>query len=303
VRGNADTQEERSMITAQHIVDFEQDGFVLLRRAFAPAWVDLVRGGIEQDLRAPGPLHTIQQTKDAPGHFVTDFCMSQRIEALRRFVLESNAGEIAARLMRSTRCNFFYDAMWAKGPGTPKRTPWHQDQPYYPINGRQVCILWMPVDPVVPENSLECIRSSHAWNRWFQPQLSRDARILYGDGDRTFERMPDIEANRHAYDIVSFSMEPGDCVVFAGLNVHGAPGNTSDKRARRALSIVWMGDDAVFAARPGKVRPLFEGHNLRHGDSMDCDYFPRVWPLADDVSATEVGRLRFAEDTTFRASI
>src|SRR5258707_11155694 len=230
---------ELSTITAQQIADFEQDGFVLVRRAFAPEWIELVREGIEQDLRALSPLHTIQQPKDAPGYFVTDFCMSQRIPAFREFVLESNAGEIAARLMRSTRCNFFYDAMWAKGPGTPKRTPWHQDQPYYPIDGRQLCILWVPVDPVSAENSLELVRGSHLWNRWFQPQLSRDAKILYGEGDRTFERMPEIEANRRDYDIVSYEMMPGDCLAFAGLTVHGAPGNASDQRPRRALSTVW----------------------------------------------------------------
>src|SRR5437667_6756702 len=186
---------EQPGITAQKIADFERDGFVVLREAFAAEWVDLAREGIEQDLKTLGPLHTIQQSKDAAGYFVTDFCMSQRIAVLRRFVLDSNAGEIAARLMRSSRCNFFYDAMWAKGPGTPKRTPWHQDQPYYPIDGQQVCILWLPVDPVATESSLEFIRGSHRWNRWFQPQLSRDAKILYGAADRTFERMPDIESD------------------------------------------------------------------------------------------------------------
>jgi len=301
--GSIGSMSERSPVTAHHIADFERDGVVLVRDAFAPAWVDLVRDGIEQDLRALGPLHTIQQEKDAPGYFVTDFCMSQRLEAFRKFVLESNAGEIAAKLMRSARCNFFYDAMWAKGPGTRKRTPWHQDQPYYPINGRQTCVLWMPVDPVSAENSLECIRGSHNWNRWFQPQLSRDARILYGDGDRTFERMPDIEAKRQEYDIVSYDVMPGDCVAFAGLTVHGAAGNASDQRPRRALSTVWMGDDAVFAERPGKVRPLFEGHGLRPGDAMDCDYFPRVWPRPDGTTEAEAGVRRFGAGNTFRASI
>jgi ectoine hydroxylase-related dioxygenase (phytanoyl-CoA dioxygenase family) len=291
------------MITSQHVADFEREGVVVLRGVFASEWVELVRDGIEQDLRALGPLHTVQQEKDAPGYFVTDFCMSQRIAAFRRFILESNAGEIAATLMRSTRCNFFYDAMWAKEPGTRKRTPWHQDQPYYPIDGRQLCVLWMPVDPVLAENSLECIRGSHNWNRWFQPQLSRDARILYGESDLTFERMPDIEATRQGYDIVSYDMVPGDCLAFAGLTVHGAAGNASDHQPRRALSTVWMGDDAVFAERPGKVRPLFEGHGLRPGDPMDCDYFPRVWPRHDSASEAEIGLSRFAEHTTFRASI
>ena len=292
-----DTQ---STITDRHVADFERDGFVVVRRAFSREWIDRVREGIEQDLQALGPLHTIQQTKEAPGYFVTDFCMSQRIPAFREFILDSNAGEIAARLMQSVRCNFFYDAMWAKGPGTPKRTAWHQDQPYYPIDGRQVCILWVPVDPVSAESSLELIRGSHLWKRWFQPQLSRDAKILYGESDRTFERMPEIEASRHDYDIVSNEMMPGDCLAFAGLTVHGAPGNASDQRPRRALSTVWMGDDAVFAERPGKVRPLFEGHGLRPGDPMDCGYFPRVWPRSSNGNA---GLGRFGERAPFRASI
>jgi ectoine hydroxylase-related dioxygenase (phytanoyl-CoA dioxygenase family) len=291
------------MITAQQIADFERHGVVLLRAAVAPEWVELVRDGIEQNLRALGPLHTIQQEKDAPGYFVTDFCMSQRIPSFRRFALESNAGEIAARLMRSRRCNFFYDGMWAKGPRTPKRTRWHQDQPYYPVDGRQLCVLWMPVDPVSADSSLECIRGSHRWNRWFQPELSRDARVLFGESDRTFERMPDIEADRPSYDIVSFDMVPGDCVAFAGMTVHGAPGNASDLHARRALSTVWLGDDAIFAVRPGKVRPYFEGHGLKPGDPMDCHYFPRVWPRDNGSGEAAVGRIRFAEDTSFRASI
>jgi len=291
------------MFTDRIIAGFERDGVVALRGVFALEWVELVRKGIELDLEALGPLHTIQQEKDAPGYFVTDFCMSQRIPEFRRFVLESAAGEIAARLMRSTRCNFFYDGLWAKGPGTPKRTRWHQDQPYYPIDGRQICIIWMPVDPVSAESSLECIRGSHRWNRWFQPELSRDARVLFGERDRTYERMPDIDSHRREYDIVSFDMAPGDCVVFAGLTVHGAPGNVSDQRPRRALSTVWMGDDAVFAERPGKVRPYFEGHGLRPGDAMDCDYFPRVWPRPGRGADAPLGSLRFGEGTPFRASL
>jgi ectoine hydroxylase-related dioxygenase (phytanoyl-CoA dioxygenase family) len=294
---------EPPMITARDIAEFERHGVVCLRGVFASEWVDLVRTGIEKDLNALGPLHTIQQGKEAPGYFVTDFCMSQRIPEFRAFALESVAGEIAATLMRSQRCNFFYDGLWAKGPGTPKRTPWHQDQPYYPINGQQVCVIWMPVDEVAAGSSLECIRGSHRWNRWFQPELSRDARVLFGKNERTFERMPEIDNTRASYDIASWDVAPGDCVAFAGLTIHGAPGNASDTRARRALSTVWLGDDAVFAERPGKVRPYFEGHGLHPGDSMDCDYFPRAWPRPSSDAKSATGMLRFGEGSRFRASI
>ena len=112
--------------------------------------------------------------------------------------------------------------------------------------------------------------------------------------------MPDIQADRGAYDIVAFDMEPADCIVFHGLTVHGAPGNTSLERRRRALSTIWLGDDTTFAARPGPVRPLFEGHGLAPGDPSDCEYFPRVWPRAGGEHPARSARFT---DPAFRISI
>ena len=38
--------------------------------------------------------------------------------------------------------------MLVKEPGTAARTPWHHDQSYYPVDGDDLCSLWIPVDPV-----------------------------------------------------------------------------------------------------------------------------------------------------------
>ena len=264
-------------VTEGDVETYERDGVVCLRRVFARHWIELLAEGVEKDIRAPGPLHTRQQTAAEPGFFLTDFCMAQRIPEFREFLFDSPAAEIAARAMRSQRVNFFYDAIWVKEQGTPKRTRWHQDQPYYPIDGTQMSVCWTPLDPVARDVCLELVRGSHRWQRWFQPELTRSGQELYPQ-DSPYERMPDIQAEREAYDIVAFDMEPGDCIIFHGLTVHGAPGNSSPERRRRALSVVWLGDDAVFAARPGPVRPFFEGHGLGPGDPLDGAYFPRVWP-------------------------
>ncbi|MDA0702280.1 MAG: phytanoyl-CoA dioxygenase family protein [Proteobacteria bacterium] len=264
-------------IAEDQIAAYEKDGVVCLRGAFDPAWIARAAEGVEADIAEPGPLHTIQVTEGEAGFFLTDFCMAQRIEAFRDFVLDSPAGEIAATLMGSAKANFFYDAIWIKEQGTPKRTRWHQDQPYYAVDGRQFCAIWTPLDPVPKETCLELIRGSHHWGRWFQPELTRDSRDLYPEND-AFERMPDIEGARSDYDIVAWDMEPGDCIVFQAMVVHGAPGNTSATLRRRALSTFWLGDDATYAERPGRVRPDFIGHGLKPGDPMDSGYFPRVWP-------------------------
>lgn len=287
-------------VTARDIAAYERDGVACIRGAFSKDWLDLLAQGVEKDIASPGPLHTVQQTEGDAGFFLTDFCMSQRLPEFRKFICESPAGGIAAALMRSKRTNFFYDAIWVKGTGTPKRTRWHQDQPYYSVDGQHMCIFWLPLDPVSKDVSLELIRGSHKWGRWFQPELTRSGKDLYPDTD-AFERMPDIQAERAKYDIVSFDMQPGDIIAFHGMVVHGAPGNPNQQSRRRALSTIWLGDDAVYAERPGPVRPLFQGHGLKPGDAMDCDYFPRVWPGATGAGLAKGPR--FADNSTFKVSI
>ena len=166
-------------VTERDVETYERDGVVCLRGIFDQHWIGLLAEGVEKDLRAPGPLHTLQQTGADPGFFLTDFCMAQRIPEFREFLVESPAAEIAARLMRSQRINFFYDAIWVKEQGTRKRTRWHQDQPYYPIDGTQMCVFWTPLDPVSREVCLELVRGSHRWRRWFQPELTRSGQELY----------------------------------------------------------------------------------------------------------------------------
>ena len=284
------------VIPASLIDDYRRDGAVCVRGVLDGDSIEALRRGVERDIAAPGPLHTVQQSSGDPGFFLTDFCMSQRLPEFRTFVFESPAAAIAARFMGATRVSFFYDAMWVKGTATPKRTRWHQDQPYYPVDGSQFCAIWVPLDPVDTDSCLELVRGSHRWGRWFGPELTRRGQDLYDAAESPFEHMPDIEADRASYDILSWSMVPGDCIVFHALSVHGAPGNRSREHWRRAVSTFWMGDDAVFAERPGNVRPLFEGHGLRPGDPMECPWFPRVWPDPDENPA------RFA-DRDFRISI
>ena len=89
--------------------------------------------------------------------------------------------------------------------------------------------------------------------------------------------LPDIEANRKDYDIRKFAMQPGDVLVFNGMIVHGAPGNTSTTHHRRAYSTRWMGDDARFCVRKGEVAiPTFDT-GLKDGDRYNGDRFPLVY--------------------------
>ena len=60
---------------------------------------------------------------------------------------QSPAPEAAAQLMQSDQVQFFHDHILVKEPGTAKATPWHQDAPYYFVDGKQTISFWIPIDP------------------------------------------------------------------------------------------------------------------------------------------------------------
>jgi len=265
-------------VTAQERETYERDGVVCLRDIFPAGWLAFLAGAVDEAMRAPGP-HAEEYERPAnsdlaarTGRFFGDLEMAGRLPSFRRFVHESPAAEIAGRLMGATRVNFFYDQLLVKEPGTAARTPWHQDQPYWAVSGRQVCSLWQPLDPVPEDVSVEYVCGSHRWPE-YNPAHFSDGSAYAGTGLPT---LPDIEAERSRHRIAAFGMQPGDVLAFQAMIVHGAPGNTGTHR-RRALSTRWTGDDARYCVRRGEVAIPTANPGLRHGDRLDCERFPLVW--------------------------
>jgi ectoine hydroxylase-related dioxygenase (phytanoyl-CoA dioxygenase family) len=162
-----------------------------------------------------------------------------------------------------------------KEAATESRTPWHHDQPYWTVDGHQVCSIWVPLDPVPRETCVEFVAGSHRWGKWYTPKSFYD--LSDRDGNE-FETVPDIDARRGDYTILGWELDPGDCIAFHALVVHGAPGNRSASSRRRAVSLRMTGDDARFVRRDGYMSPPFPDVTLAPGDPMDCETFPRVWP-------------------------
>ena len=65
---------------------------------------------------------------------------------------------------------FYHEHVLVKEPSAKIPTPWHHDQSYYPIDGEDICSIWMPVDPVPQEATLKFVKGSHRWNKWFVPR-------------------------------------------------------------------------------------------------------------------------------------
>ena len=151
----------RPRVTPADVAAFQADGAVVLHGLLEPHEVALLREGIDANLAQPSPRAKVASARDDPGFFVEDFCCWQENEHYRRVIFESALGEAGGLLMRSTVVRLYHDHMLTKEPGTRQRTPWHQDQPYYNIEGRQNCSFWIPVDPVARAATLEFVAGSH----------------------------------------------------------------------------------------------------------------------------------------------
>jgi ectoine hydroxylase-related dioxygenase (phytanoyl-CoA dioxygenase family) len=108
--------------------------------------------------------------------------------------------------MGSQTATFFHEHTLVKQPGGTTVTPWHHDQPYYCVEGRQNVSLWIPLDPVAEEISLRCIRGSHRWDDEFSPTRFNGSKLY---SHSRFKELPDIDAHQEDYDIVSWALEPG----------------------------------------------------------------------------------------------
>ncbi len=262
-------------VSEDDLAAYARDGAVALRRVFDADWIELLHRGVARNLAEPGPYLRRYSAEDEPGLFVGDYCNWQRIDEYRRFAFDSPAPGLGARLMGSAKVNLFHEHVLVKEAATENRTPWHHDQPYWTVDGEQVCSIWVPLDPVPRATCVEFVAGSHRWGTWYTPKSFYD--LSDRDGEE-FETVPDIDAHRDDYEILGWDLEPGDCIAFHSLVVHGAPGNDSRVNRRRALSLRLTGDDARFARRDGYMSPPFPEVALGPGDPMDCETFPRVWP-------------------------
>ena len=125
---------------------YREDGAVCLRGLIDGDWIAALARDIDADMADPGPMVRVNTPAGNPGKFFVDFQLWRRWPACRDFALASPGAAIVAALTGSPSIAFYHDHLLVKEPGTLEPTPWHHDQPYYPVDGDQIVSLWLPVD-------------------------------------------------------------------------------------------------------------------------------------------------------------
>lgn len=268
---------------ASNVADFVRDGAVVLRGVVSASEIELLTAGIDDVLDSPSPRAKVASAPDDPGFFLEDFCRWRDIPEFIEFVTTTRLAEIAATLMKSSTVTMYHDHVLVKEPATRQRTPWHQDQPYYDVEGSQNVSFWIPVDPVPVESSLELIAGTHH-GPWLMPRSFLDHRARWFP-EGSLDEMGDIDERLEGDPSVlrRWALEPGDVVAFHMLTVHGAPGVAGSGR-RRVFSLRVLGDDMVYSPRDWTTSPDFsavipDGDDDRvPGQKLSGQWFPQLWP-------------------------
>src|SRR3954469_10671747 len=108
------------IVSGADVARYREDGVVCLRNVISADWIERLREAIDANIANPGPMKRVNMSPGQPGASSLDFQLWQRHEDCRRFVFESPAAEIVARLMGSHEVVLYHDRLRVKEPGTPE---------------------------------------------------------------------------------------------------------------------------------------------------------------------------------------
>ena len=279
-------------ITEDEVRHYQQHGVVYLPDLLDPEWLAELEDGYTEEmfadpagishldlgeaseLLAQAGVELLTETTERPtGRFWVRTFNWRHFPAVAKLGCEAPLPEVAAKIMGSTRLNFYGEQAFFKEAGSIHRTAFHQDAPYFHLEGDQCCTIWIPLDVVDAENSMMgYVRGSHRWDihaaNVFTSQTPIPGSML--------ERLPDIEHNEDKYDVVYYPSKPGDAIIHHVRTVHGSTSNTGT-RDRRAFALRYLGDDVRYLEREGAATDSQKSAALKNGDLMDSEEFPLIW--------------------------
>jgi len=275
-------------ITPNEVETYHRDGVLKLSGMFDKDWIEILNKGLDVNIETPTRRSRIWYKDTSGRSMFYDHTAWQGIEEYRKFIFNSPAAQICGQLMDSATVNFFFDSVFVRSTGTQFETPWHQDEPYWSVEGYDACSLWMPLVPVKRKSSLSFVPGSHRLKTVFKQYNFGDLNPVRKKNvdqvdfsDIAEQEFPDINAEPGHFGVVSWDMQPGDCIAFNGRTMHGGSGKLDGDCDLRVFTTKWVGDDVRIKFRDCGMDPDHSSDmikkGLKPGDRPDTDLYPRIW--------------------------
>jgi hypothetical protein len=154
----------------------------------------------------------------------------------RGFTFSRRFAGVAAQLLGVDRVRLYHDQGLFKEPGGG-RTPWHQDQYYWPLDDERTITMWMPLADVPAEvGTMSFVSGSHRRGPLGEYSISDDSEAAFAD---MIER-EGLPIETHG------PLQAGDATFHLGWTLHSAPANPTDEM-RPVMTIIYMADGIEVA--------------------------------------------------------
>ena len=221
-------------VTADHIAQFHEQGFLVVHNAFSPAEVQATLDGFLYLISGQNPdFKGVMLEKKAKGIPVDTLPPEQKQDYVRKFMsfVEYDARlkamaehpqmlDVLTRIIGEPPV-LYQDMALLKPPRIGREKPWHQDHAYFdlPLHAPVVGV-WIALDEATTENG--CM-------------------VIYPGSHR---QGPVVHFNRRDWQIcdtyqrtssaLAVPLKPGGALFFHSLMQHGTPANNSTQRRRAA---------------------------------------------------------------------
>jgi ectoine hydroxylase-related dioxygenase (phytanoyl-CoA dioxygenase family) len=260
---------------------FKRDGAICVRGLIPPQWLARLEVALEQ-IKSTAEDLSGYYGKAAVGKSLVQQQASETNQILRSFLFESPLARTAASLMRSQTVNLYEDLMIYKSAGAEQPTPWHQDEPQWPLTGSQMCSAWFCLDRVTGSSGALRFKAGSHNGPLYRPYApaNRSADL---DADNHFfdGPLPDVAKELAHIPELCFDTEPGDIVLFHPRALHAAFGSAPDY-ARRTFSIRMIGEDVRWLPKKSVFYDWLKDIKLAAGDPIVDAHFPVLYSQAKE---------------------
>jgi hypothetical protein len=260
-------------VPADAVSEFQAKGHTMLRGVASSAEIAAYRPLLEAATKAHSRETRPIEERDTYGKAFLQVPNLWRVdEGARRFVFATRFAKIAADLMGVDGVRLYHDQALFKEAGGG-RTPWHQDQYYWPLDTTNTITMWMPLVDVPAEIGTMSFASGSQRLGYLGSYAISD------ESERAFSAML---AERNLQVDTHGPAAAGDATFHAGWMLHSAPPNPTGT-LRSVMTIIYFADGAKVsepnsAAQKFDMRVWLPG--LEPGDVAASAINPRLYPPA-----------------------
>lgn len=235
-----------SLFSAQQRLDFERDGFVVIRSLFDAEEIGYLRDAIETD---PQLRESLYDRHDASGKATRMATWNHPGDSVYGLAARTHRVVDTMEDMLGGEVYHYHSKLTAKEPKVGGAWEWHQDYGYWYHNG---CVfpfmasVMVALDKTTRENGcLQVLRGSHLAGRV-------DHGVLPGEQVGADPRR--VEEMRKSLALVYAELDPGDGLFFHANVMHRSDANHSDQRR-------WT---VLFCYNAARNDPYLEHHHPRY---------------------------------------